>query len=57
MNCYLLSLCFLATVLELVSSSSDLSGGLGDLAKILAELSGGNQCAFKCPRGKENTEF
>ena len=31
---------------------SDLGeGGLGDLAQILAQLSGGNDCRFKCPRG------
>lgn len=34
-----------------VLSSGVGEGGLGDLAQILAQLSGGNDCRFKCPRG------
>ena len=28
------------------------SNGLGDLAKILAQLAGGHNCVFRCPKGK-----
>jgi hypothetical protein len=55
MKYHVFSVFLLANLLELVSSSSDLSGGLGDLAKILAELAGGSECVFKCPRGERKT--
>ena len=28
------------------------SGGLADLAKILGQLAGGDDCVFRCPKGK-----
>lgn len=45
-----LSLKSILSVLFLVEVMSIDGGGLGDLAQILAELSG-NNCAFTCPKG------
>jgi len=41
----------LAVIFQLVSGSDNPTAGLGDLARILAELSGGSDCTFKCSKG------
>lgn len=45
------SFLFIGYVLEAVVAASD-SGSLADLAKILSQLAGGDNCVFRCPRGK-----
>ena len=45
------SFLFIGYLLEAVVAASD-SGSLADLAKILSELSGGDNCVFRCPKGK-----
>lgn len=46
----ILSLLFFGYILEAVVASD--SGGLADLAKILGQLAGGDNCVFRCPKGK-----
>lgn len=48
-----LSLIFLGYAMDTVIASN--SGGLADLAKILEQLAGGDDCVFRCPKG-ENRE-
>lgn len=43
---------FVTVTFQLVCGNDNPGAGLGDLAKILAELSGGSDCSFKCPKGK-----
>ena len=45
------SFLFIGYVLEAVVAASD-SGSLADLAKILSQLAGGDNCVFRCPKGK-----
>jgi len=47
----LFSFLFIGYVLEAVVAASD-SGSLADLAKILSQLAGGDNCVFRCPKGK-----
>lgn len=42
-------LLFLGCALVVVASNA---GGLADLAKILGQLAGGDNCVFRCPKGK-----
>ena len=44
-----LSLLLLGYFLEVVIASD--AGGLADLAKILGQLAGGDNCVFNCPKG------
>lgn len=46
--CSLLFIGYLLKGLVVASQASN----LGDLAKILAQLAGGENCAFRCPKGK-----
>ena len=46
----LLYLFLFGNILEAVIASDDV--GLADLAKVLGQLAGGDNCVFKCPRGK-----
>lgn len=39
----------LGCALVVVASNA---GGLADLAKILGQLAGGDNCVFRCPKGK-----
>ena len=45
------SFLFIGYLLEAVVAASD-SGSLADLAKILSQLAGGDNCVFRCPKGK-----
>lgn len=45
-----LSLIFLGYAMDTVIASN--SGGLADLAKILGQLAGGDDCVFRCPKGE-----
>ena len=45
------SFLFIGYVLEAIAATSD-GGGLADLAKILPHLAGGDNCDFRCPKGK-----
>ncbi|XP_074618318.1 group XIIA secretory phospholipase A2-like [Acropora palmata] len=44
-----LSLIFLGYAMDTVIAPN--SGGLADLAKILGQLAGGDDCVFRCPKG------
>ena len=46
----ILSLLFFGYFLEAVIASD--GPGLADLAKILGQLAGGDNCVFKCPKGR-----
>lgn len=45
------SFLFIGYVLEAIAAASD-GGSLADLAKILSQLAGGDNCVFQCPKGK-----
>lgn len=49
----IVSLVFIGYVLEAIVATSD-AGGLADLAKILSQLAGGDNCVFRCPKGTYN---
>ena len=46
----LLYLFLFGYILEAVTASDGV--GLADLAKVLGQLAGGDNCVFKCPKGK-----
>ena len=46
----ILSLLFIGYLLNEIVAASD-AGSLGDLAKILSQLAGGDNCVFRCPKG------
>ena len=50
----ILSLIFLGYVVDTVMVSN--SGGLADLAKILGQLAGGDDCVFRCPKGEKTVQ-
>ena len=45
------SFLFIGYLLKAIVAASD-SGSLADLAKILSQLAGGDNCVFRCPKGK-----
>lgn len=45
------SFLFIGYVLEAIAAASD-GGSLADLANILSQLAGGDNCVFQCPKGK-----
>lgn len=49
-----LSLIFLGYAMDTVIASN--SGGLADLAKILGQLAGGDDCVFRCPKGEKTVK-
>ena len=49
-------LLFIGYLLKEIVEASDASS-LGDLAKILAQLAGGDNCVFRCPKGKRVLGF